>query len=322
MNPYEVLGISKDASSDEIKRAFRKRALQCHPDKGGDHEDFKKINEAYEILKDPGKKKMYDEFGTTDPPPVPNFGNFPFDMFFGGAGREQPQEKEVVQILEISLEQLFSGIDKKLRITVENTCHVCGGTRSRSNRNYSCAICKGSGTITQTIQHGPFVQQFHSRCQSCNGAKFSVPRDDECAECHASGMSKQIHEISIQIPPGTRDGHHFRLHEMAGRSSPGGNVRDLVLLIKEKPHDTFERNGDDLIVSHDIPLALALLGGKIDVRFVDGSVLAIGVRPLRSVNATVRVRGKGMTSGGSLFVKLNVMAPRDIDESCIIAEET
>ena len=314
MNYYDILGVKKNASGDEIKKAFKKAALKCHPDKGGNSEDFKNINAAYDVLKDEQKREMYDTYGTVEPSPngTSNFNfNFDFDNFNFGM---EPPKQEVVQIVELTLEQMFSGVTKRFKITTDDVCTMCDGTRSKSKKSYECKLCDGKGFKVRMKQMGPFVQQERTNCM-CNSKRQDVPTDDRCSSCNGNGMINKINEIVVDVPKGVSDGEHFRIQGAAGRSSVKSQPKDLILLIKERHHPTFKRRDDDLFVERNIHLGVALLGGNIKCDFIDGSTMNVRIKPVRKMNAVVKIQGKGMRPSGCLYIKLNVKIPSMTDET-------
>ncbi len=295
---YEVLGVGKDASADEIKKAFRRKAVELHPDKqGGDEAKFKEINEAYEVLKDTGKRQRYDQFGhagvggsaASDGNPFGGgFGgqnvNFDFgDMglgdifssFFGGqagGGRQQRQAhgNDVETRIEITFEQAVFGTEADLRLNIEDTCSHCKGTTAEPGYELkTCDTCKGSGqvvTATRTIFGN--IQQAMV-CPTCKGTG-KVP-EKVCTVCHGKGTEKRTQTVQLKVPAGIDDGATIRLREH-GEAIANGPKGDLYVHIRVKAHKHFTREGDLILSEAHIGMVEAALGTEMDVDTVDGEV--------------------------------------------------
>ncbi len=301
---YEVLGIGKSASADEIKKAFRRLAVQHHPDKeGGDEAKFKEINEAYEVLKDPSKRQRYDQFGHAG---VGNGssgggGGNPFEGFngFGGAGgqemhfdfgdlglgdifgnffggndnRQQGRKargRDVETQVEISFEQAVFGSEVTLQLNLEDTCEHCKGTMTEPGYELkTCDQCKGSGqvvTATRTIFGN--IQQA-SICPKCHG-RGKIP-EKECSVCRGKGTQRKKQEVILKIPAGVDDGAMIRLREH-GEAIANGPKGDLYVNIRVKPHKKFTREGDLILSEQTVSMTDATLGTEIEVETVDGPV--------------------------------------------------
>lgn len=292
---YEVLGVGKDASADEIKKAFRKAAVEHHPDRGGDETKFKEINEAYEVLKDPAKKQRYDQFGhagvggASGNPFGGGFGggqNINFDFgdlglgdifssFFGGGqpsgGRpRQARGRDVEASVEISFDKAVFGTEVELSLNLDDTCEHCKGTTVEPGYELkTCDQCKGSGqvvTVTRTIFGN--IQQA-SICPKCKGSG-KVP-EKVCTVCHGKGTQSKRQTIELKIPAGIDDGATIRLREH-GEAVANGPKGDLYVNVHVKPHKQFTREGDLILSEEHIGMADAALGTEIDVETVDGPV--------------------------------------------------
>ncbi len=297
---YEVLGVGKSASADEIKKAFRRLAVEHHPDRGGNEDSFKEINEAYEVLKDSSKRQRYDQFGhagvgssaASDGNPFAGFGGpggqgqeFHFDFgdlglgdifgsFFGGnAGggpRRQNRGRDVETAVEITFEQAVFGTEVNLRITLEDTCEHCKGSTVEPGHSLKdCEQCKGSGQIhrvTRTIFGN--IQQA-TTCPKCRGSG-KIP-EKECTVCKGKGTQRKDQDVKLKIPPGIDDGATIRLREH-GEAVANGPKGDLYVNIRVKPHKKFTREGDLILSSEHISMIDAALGTEIDVETVDGPV--------------------------------------------------
>jgi molecular chaperone DnaJ len=292
---YEILGIGKDASADEIKKAFRKAAIEHHPDRGGDEAKFKELNEAYEVLKDPSKKQRYDQFGHAGVggnggggSPFGGYGgqdmNFDFgdlglgdifSSFFGGGGgggqrTREARGRDVESEVAISFEDAVFGTEIDLSLTLQDTCDHCKGkTVEPGYELKTCDMCKGAGQVT-TVTRTVFgnIQQA-AVCPTCKGAG-KVP-EKLCTVCHGKGTQSKKQTIALKIPAGVDDGATIRLREH-GEAIANGPKGDLYVNIRVKPHKQFTREGDLILSDEHIDMALAALGGEIDVETVDGPV--------------------------------------------------
>lgn len=299
---YEVLGVGKSASADEIKKAFRRKAVELHPDRGGNEEKFKEVNEAYEILKDPSKRQRYDQFGhagvgssaASDGNPFGGFGgaggfngqnvNFDFgdlglgdifSSFFGGGqqggGRpRQARGNDVETRIEISFDEAVFGTSVELRLNLEDTCSHCKGTTAEPGYELkSCGTCGGSGqvvTATRTIFGN--IQQA-SICPTCSGTG-KVP-EKVCSVCHGKGTERRMQNVQLKVPAGIDDGATIRLREH-GEAVANGPKGDLYVHVRVKAHKYFTREGDLILSEEHVGMADAALGIEIDVDTVDGKV--------------------------------------------------
>lgn len=293
---YEVLGVGKDASADEIKKAFRRAAIEHHPDRGGDETKFKEINEAYEVLKDPDKRKRYDQFGHAGVggaggDPFAGFGggaqNINFDFgdlglgdifssFFGGGfggqqGRQrQARGRDVEARVEITFEQAVFGTEVDLALNMEDTCEHCKGTTTEPGYSLqTCDQCNGSGqvvSVTRTIFGN--IQQA-TVCPKCHGTG-KIP-EKVCSICHGKGTQPKRQKVALKIPAGIDDGATIRLREH-GEAVANGPKGDLYVNIRVKPHKKFTREGDLILSEEHVGMVEAALGTEIEVDTVDGRV--------------------------------------------------
>lgn len=292
---YEVLGVSKDASADEIKKAFRRAAIEHHPDRGGDESKFKEINEAYEVLKDNDKRKRYDQFGHagvggSGSDPFAGFGsgqnvNFDFgdlglgdifSSFFGGGfgggqgQRRQARGRDVEARVEITFEQAVFGTQVDLALNMEDTCSHCKGTTTEPGYSLqTCDQCNGSGqvvSVTRTIFGN--IQQAVV-CPKCHGSG-KVP-EKVCSVCRGKGTQSKRQKIGLKIPAGIDDGATIRLREH-GEAIANGPKGDLYVNIRVKPHKKFTREGDLILSEEHVDMVEAALGTDIEVDTVDGKV--------------------------------------------------
>jgi molecular chaperone DnaJ len=297
---YEVLGVSKTASADELKKAFRRKAVELHPDKeGGDEEKFKEVNEAYEVLKDQQKRQRYDQFGHAGVGGAAGGGNpyegfqgfggqgqsvnFDFEdlglgdlfgsFFGGGAGggrRRESRGNDVETSVEIGFEEAVFGTEKKLKLTLDGVCEHCKGTTAEPGHDVkTCDTCKGHGQVTRAVRtvFGNIQQQ--TVCPDCHG-KGKVP-EKLCTVCHGKGTQRQSQTITLKIPAGVDDGAMIRLREH-GEATANGAKGDLYVNIRVKPHKRFTREGMLILSDEHVTMADAALGTEIDVDTVDGPI--------------------------------------------------
>jgi len=295
---YEVLGVGKDASADEIKKAFRRKAVELHPDKqGGDEEKFKELNEAYEVLKDGSKRQRYDQFGHAGVGGNGAAGGNPFgggfngqnvnfdfgdlglgdifSSFFGGGqpgggGRRQARGNDVETRIEIGFEEAVFGTQVDLRLNLEDTCSHCKGTTAEPGYELkTCDTCGGKGqvvTATRTIFGN--IQQAMV-CPTCKGTG-KVP-EKVCTVCHGRGTEKRVQTVQLKVPAGIDDGATIRLREH-GEAVANGPKGDLYVHVRVKAHKHFTREGDLILSEEHIGMVEAALGTEIDVETVDGQI--------------------------------------------------
>lgn len=300
---YETLGVSKSASADEIKKAFRKLAVQYHPDKtGGDDTKFKEVNEAYEVLKDQQKRQRYDQFGHAgvggaagggSPFDGFDFGGFGggqnvhfdfgdgglgdiFGQFFGGGaagggrGSRTRRGSDVETLVTLDFDEAIFGIEKKLSLDMLDECSHCHGERAEPGHSMkSCEACKGSGQIPR-VMNTMFGQiQQSVVCETCEG-RGRVP-EKACTVCKGEGTERRTQTITLKIPAGIDDGATIRLKER-GEAIAGGAKGDLYVHVRVRAHKQFTREGDIILSEVHIPMTDAALGAEIDVATVDGDV--------------------------------------------------
>lgn len=295
---YEVLGVSKDASADEIKKAFRRLAVQHHPDKeGGDEAKFKEINEAYDVLKDSDKRQRYDRFGHSGVGgasgggyggnPFEGFGGFQgqninfdfgeglgdiFSQFFGGGGRNRgPQRGRDVEVqLQLTFEEAVFGLEHEINLDLEDTCTHCKGkTVEPGHEMKTCPTCKGAGQQTRVMNTMFGAIQQSVVCDDCEG-RGKVP-EKKCTVCRGSGTQRQKRSIKLKIPAGIDDGATIRLSGH-GEAIGHGEKGDLYVHIRVKAHKKFTREGDIILSDEHVSMVDAALGTEIDVETVDGVV--------------------------------------------------
>jgi molecular chaperone DnaJ len=292
---YEVLGASKSASADELKKAFRRAAIEHHPDRGGDEAKFKEVNEAYEVLKDQDKRKRYDQFGHAGVggggggDPFGGFGqgqnvNFDFgdlglgdifSSFFGGGGgsgrsQQQTRGRDVEAGVEISFKDAIFGTEVKMNMNIEDTCEHCKGkTVEPGHELHTCDECKGAGQVTNVMKTVFGNIQQAVVCPKCGG-KGKIP-EKNCTVCKGKGTKHKKQDVKLKIPAGIDDGAVIRLREH-GEAIANGPKGDLYVNIRVKPHKKFTREGDLILSEEHIDMVQAALGTEVSVDTVDGPV--------------------------------------------------
>lgn len=296
---YEVLGLSKNASEDEIKKAYRRLAVRHHPDQGGSEEKFKEISEAYEVLKDEKKRQRYDQFGhagvgtsaaSDGGNPFAGFGGFGqgqemhFDFgdlglgdilgsFFGGgrsSGPNRARGSDIETAIELDFTEAVFGTEKELNLRLDDTCSHCKGTTAEPGYELkTCDTCKGSGQVIKAMRtvFGNIQQQ--AVCETCKGTG-KVP-EKVCSVCRGKGTEKKAQSIKLKVPPGIDDGATIRLREH-GEAVANGPKGDLYVHIRVKPHKKFTREGELILSEEHVDMVEAALGTEIDVETVDGPI--------------------------------------------------
>ncbi len=333
---YEVLGVSKNASQDEIKKAYRKLALKYHPDQNpGDkeaEEKFKEITEAYSVLSDEEKKSVYDRYGhdgmnnfqgggSTDFSDI--FSQFSdifgsgFENFFGGGGnRRRGQRGSDVKItVKLTLEEIATGCEKKVKYKKLIECNECYGKGSTSYDGVkSCSTCNGTGEVRKRVGGGFFQQIVVSSCTTCNGTGKIIT--DPCKKCKGDGRVKDDVFQTLNIPAGVADGMQLVQRGSGGVGKDGGPNGDLIIQIEEIPHEYFSREGDNLIYELAINIADAALGASVEVPTLD-SKAKFKIEPGTQSGKIVRLKGKGLTNinrgyTGDLLIHINVWTPQNL----------
>ncbi|MFN3230751.1 MAG: molecular chaperone DnaJ [Alphaproteobacteria bacterium] len=336
---YETLGVARGASDDELKKAFRKLAMQYHPDRNPDDEaaehKFKEINEAYEVLKDPERRAAYDQFGHAafeagmgGPGAGPGAGGFNFsgnfsdifdDLFgdsFGrrggpGGGRASAAQRgaDLRYDYTVTLEEAYTG--KKAQITIETSvgCDTCDGSGAApGSKPIDCTTCNGMGKVRS--QQGFFTVE--RTCPACRGAGQTL--SDPCTSCHGSGQVQREKTLSVNIPQGVENGTRIRLGGEGEAGMRGGPPGDLYLFLSVSRHRMFQREGNDLHIGVPIPMTTAALGGQIEVPTIEGKRARITIPEGTQSGRQFRMRGKGMPrlqrgGHGDMFVHVDVETP-------------
>lgn len=340
---YKILGVEKGASEEEIKKAFRKKAHEYHPDKahGGDEAKFKEVNEAYQVLGDKSKREYYDRFGSE---PQAGFGGGNpfagfngaqgfdmngvdfgdlgdiFETFFGGGMGRRSERKTYRQgsdletAAEITLDEAFRGTYKDIHIRTYVTCGACGGKGGDPAEGMEkCATCNGRGEIREEKRtfFGSFSQV--KTCSKCQG--FGEIPKKVCGTCKGSGRVQGDRKISLEIVPGIADGQIVQIKGAGEAGERGAGTGELYVRIRIKPHPIFERQGDDLVVKKEVSVLGLLLNKKIEVETISGKKIEVEVIPGSDLKKPIRVKGEGMPrfgriGHGDLLVDLVIKAPK------------
>ncbi len=343
---YEVLGVSKGADEAEIKKAYRKVAMEFHPDRNpGDkvaEEKFKEAAEAYEILSNPDKKARYDRLGHAGVDPnfggggygghgmtmediFNNFGNIfedsPFGSFFGGGQQRRQgggQRGSNLRIkLKMTLEEINTGVKKKIRVNKQVSCQTCGGSGAKDRSSVkTCTTCNGAGAVREVRNTFLGQMQTTATCPSCNGSGKTVTAN--CANCKGDGRVNAEETIEFEIPAGVSDGMQL---SMSGRGNAGqknGPAGDLIITIEEQPHEFLERDGNNLLFDLNINIADAAIGTSIEVPTIDGKA-RIKVPAGTQSGKIFRLRGKGLPAlqsygKGDQLIQVNVWTPQKLND--------
>ncbi|OAY37411.1 dnaJ protein homolog [Manihot esculenta] len=286
---YEILGVSKNASQDDLKKAYKKAAIKNHPDKGGDPEKFKELAQAYEVLSDPEKREIYDNYGEDalkEGMGGGGGGHNPFDIFesffggnpFGGGssrGRRQRRGDDVVHPLKVSLEDLYLGTTKKLSLSRNVICSKCNGKGSKSGASMKCPGCRGTGMKVSIRQLGPsMIQQMQHPCNECKGTGESISEKDKCTQCKGEKVVPGKKVLEVIVEKGMQHGQKITFPGEADEA-PDTITGDIVFVLQQKEHPKFKRKGDDLIVEQSLSLTEALCGFQFVLTHLDGRHLLI-----------------------------------------------
>ncbi len=340
-----MLGVSKNASADEIKKAYKKLAIKYHPDRNpGDkeaEEKFKEAAEAYDVLHDEQKRQQYDQFGF-DGPAGGGFGGFNagsmnmddiFSMFgdifggrggfggFGGGGSRRPQKQRGSDLrlkVRLSLSEVSTGVNKKFKVRKDVACSACHGSGAETGSgSETCPTCHGSGVITHTTQSIFGMMQTQGVCPTCNGSGSVIK--NKCKSCHGSGIMKGEEVVEINIPAGVAEGMVVNVPGK-GNAAPNNGVNgDIQVFIEEEDNDTFVRDGNNLIYNLLLDFPTAALGGDVEIPTIQGTRLRVKIEPGTQPGKTLRLRGKGLPAvqgygrgNGDLVVNISVYVPKTL----------
>jgi len=325
---YETLGVSREASADEIKKSYRKLARELHPDVNPDpavQDRFKEITAAYEVLSDPNKRQNYDQGGQG----FNGFGNANFgfgdimDAFFGGGGNSRgPRPRmrhgqDALIRVDIELAEACFGTDRELNVETAILCTQCSGSGCANGSNLkTCEICRGKGE-TQQVTRSFIGQVLTSRpCAACQGFGSTIPTP--CGECAGDGRVRSKRSLDIKIPAGVESGNRIQMSGQGEVGPGGGPAGDLYVEIDVADHDFLVREGNDLHVSVSVPMTGAALGSKVKIETLDGEI-EIEIKPGTQSGSVLPIRGKGITklrgSGrGDLFAHIDVLIPNKLSK--------
>jgi molecular chaperone DnaJ len=334
---YEVLGVSKNATKDEIKKAYRKLSKQYHPDINKEPdaaEKFKEIKEAYEVLSDDQKRAHYDQFGHTDPNQgfggfggadfdFGGFGGFEdiFSSFFGGARRRDPNAPragaDLQYTMTLTFEEAAFGKETDIEIPREETCDTCHGSGAKpGTKKETCSHCRGTGQIS-IEQATPFGRIVNRRtCHYCGGTGQFIK--EKCSTCGGSGRVKKRKKIHVKIPAGIDDGQQLRVAGQGEAGINGGPPGDLYIVFRVEPHEFFERDGDDIYCEIPLTFAQAALGDEIEVPTLHGKV-KLKIPAGTQTGTKFRLKGKGVPNvrgygQGDQHVIVRVITPTKLTE--------
>lgn len=342
---YELLGVNKGASSDDLKKAYRKLAMKYHPDRNPDNKDaekkFKEINQAYDVLKDDQKRAAYDRFGRSafegggSPGGGAGMGGFNFtggsggfsdifedlfgDFMGGGAtgrgrGGIDTRGNDLRYNLSISLEDAFKGKQESVKFTTFATCDLCKGSGGEGGAvPETCSTCGGSGRVR--TQQGFFAME--RTCPSCGGMGQTIK--NPCKKCNGQGRVRKEKTLSVTVPAGVEDGTRIRLQGEGEVGLRGGASGDLYVFLNIKEHSFFKRNGPDIHITIPLKMTIAALGGHIEVPTIDGGKAKLSVAEGTQTGNKLRLRGKGMSvmhshSRGDMYIHVNVETPVNLSK--------
>ncbi len=338
---YEILGLSKDATKDEIKRAYRKLAKKWHPDMNPDNreeaeEKFKEISEAYAVLSDDEKRRLYDQYGHAGidgrfsqedifrgvdfDDIFRSFGfafNDIFDMFFGGGRREYRNRGDDLRYdLEIDLKDAMFGAEKEIIIPRYKKCEKCGGTGSADGITGTCPNCHGTGHVQNVRSNGFMRFVTTTVCQRCRGTGRVIEKP--CYKCHGSGRTRVKERITVDIPKGAYEGLRLRLPGMGEAGENGAPPGDLYVVIHLKKHPDFEVDGLNLVHEEKISFPKAALGGEVEISTLDERV-TLRIPPGTQPGTMFRIGGKGLPDirtgkRGDLYVKIDIEVPKHLTQ--------
>lgn len=345
---YEVLGVDKQASEDEIKKAYRKIAIKYHPDRNPGNkeaeEKFKEAAEAYDVLHDPQKRQQYDQFGFN----APGGGGFGgggmdmddiFSMFgnifggraggfggfggFGGGGQRRPQQYRGGDLrlkVRLSLQEVATGVTKKFKVRKDVCCGHCHGSGAEAGSgSETCPTCHGMGVVTRTQQSMFGMVQTQSVCPTCGGEGTVIK--NKCHHCGGSGVEKGEEVVEIKIPAGVAEGMVVNVPGKGNAGPHNGVNGDIQVFIEEEDNDTFVRDGNDVIYNLLLDFPMAALGGEVEIPTIEGTRVKVKIEGGTQPGKTLRLRGKGLpavqgygSGRGDLVVNISVFVPKYLDK--------
>jgi molecular chaperone DnaJ len=327
---YEVLGVSKNASPDELKKAYRKLVREVHPDRNpGNEERFKEVQGAYDVLSDPEKRKQYDRFGSADGQPGPtagttfDFGDFDLGDIFGGifnrggGGRQQPQRgqrgNDVEVEVRVSFEDALQGVQTTVPVQLELACHTCHGTGAApGTAPIVCPKCNGSGVVATS--QGLFALQ--QPCPQCHGMGSIV--QTPCPTCHGTGRERRTKRYTVKIPAGVKDGTRIKLKGKGEAGYGGAAAGDLYVVTRVEPSKIYERRGDDLVVTVPVSFPTAALGGTVEAPTPGGAV-SLKIPAGTEDGKLLRIKGRGAPrlksdGQGDVLARVRIEVPKKMNK--------
>jgi len=351
---YEVLGISKSASEDEIKKAYRKIAIKYHPDRNPGNkeaeEKFKEAAEAYDVLHDPQKRQQYDQFGFDGPAGAGGFGGFSsgggfsmddiFSMFgdvfggrggfggfsggFGGGGQRRAAQQRGSDLrlkVRLTLQEIATGVTKKFKVRRDVACSHCHGSGAEAGSGReTCPTCHGSGVVTRTTQSLFGMMQTQSVCPTCGGEGMVIK--NKCHACGGTGVVKGEEVVEIKIPAGVSEGMVVNVPGKGNTGMHNGTPGNIQVYIEEEPNSTFIRDDNDLIYNLLLDFPTAALGGNVEIPTIDGGKVRIKIEPGTQPGKALRLRGKGLPAVqgygrgmGDMVVNISVYVPKTLSST-------
>jgi len=343
---YEILGVSKDAKTDDIKKAYRRLAREHHPDVSKDakevaEEKFKEVSEAYEVLSDEGKRRTYDQYGHAGVNQQFRGGGFSwedfthfddirdifgssggsiFDMFFGGSRRQRnaPAQGESLRYdVRLTLNEVLTGMTEEIQVPRSSVCADCKGTGGKDGKTETCGQCGGSGQV-QVVRNSPFGRMASvSDCPKCEGSGRT--HRERCPKCRGSGRLSKTNTVSVTIPKGAEDGMRLRLQGEGDAGYNGGPPGDLYVVVHVSEDKRFEREGINLWTEVITTYSRLVLGGTEEVTTLEGDVAKVTIPPGTQVDAVLRLAGQGLpkfrgSTRGDLFLRVRINVPTKVSE--------
>lgn len=339
---YEILGVSRDASQDEIKKAYRKTAIKFHPDKNPDNPEaedkFKEAAEAYEVLRDPDKRARYDRFGHQGVGGSAGgsgnmnmddifsqfgdiFGGSAFESFFGGSGGRGQRQRKGSNLrikLKLTLQEVAQGVEKKIKVKRYIACEVCGGNGAKNGTAVStCPTCNGSGQIRKVVNTMLGQMVSANTCPTCSGEGKTI--DERCNHCHGEGRILEEEVIPVKIPEGVGEGMQLSMSGKGNVPKRGGIPGDLLIVIEEAEDEFLKRDGSNVIYDLHLSFVDVALGTHVEVPTIDGSV-KIKIDPGTQSGKILRLKGKGIKEingygQGDQLIHINVWIPTALSDS-------